>query len=79
MWQRSVPTVQTVQQTVEILQVPFLGLVLGMPVVVHRQVRGRRLCDHSATSSSSVTVGGASDSVHQQSALRCATETGTQG
>ena len=29
-----------VQKTVEIILVPFLGLVLDMPVAVHRQVRG---------------------------------------
>ena len=34
---RRVLTVQTVQLTVESRQVPFLGLVLDMPVVVHRQ------------------------------------------
>ena len=42
------------QQTHEILQVPLLGLVLDIPVVVHRQVRGRRPSDHAATSSQQV-------------------------
>ena len=55
--QLRVPTVQTVYQTVEILQVPFLGLVLDMPVGVHRQVHGLRPRGHAATSSSRATVG----------------------
>ena len=65
--QLRVPTVQTVQQTVEFLQVPFLGLVLTarccastgawpyVPVITQRQVLSR--CDS----------GGASASVHRQS------------
>ena len=57
--------VQTAQQKVEILQVPFLGLVLDMPVVMHRQAS--RPCDYAATSSSGVTVG-CPISDHRQSA-----------
>ena len=46
--QRQVPAVrwvQTVQKTIEFPQVQFLGRVLDVPVVVQRQVRGRRSCD----------------------------------
>ena len=58
--QLRVPTVQTVQQTVEILQVPFLGLVFDSPllcidrymayvfVIMQRQVLSR--CDGGGAS-----------------------------
>ena len=75
--QLRVPTLQTVHMTVEILQVPFLGLVLDMPVVMHRQVHGLRPCDHAATSSSRETVGVPLFSSSTESWLRC--ETGTLG
>ena len=48
MRQSRVPTVQTVQQTDEILQVPYLGLVL--------EVHGLRPCDHAATDKFSAGV-----------------------
>ena len=40
-FQRRVPTVQTVQKTDEFLKLQFLDLV-DMPVIVHRQVRSLR-------------------------------------
>ena len=74
--QLRVPTVQTVQQTVEILQVPFLDWFLTclflcndrcvayVPVIMQRRVLSR--CDS----------GGASASVHRQSGASLWTETG---
>ena len=63
--QRRALTVLTVQKTFEILQVPFLGLVLDSPLLCFTG-RGPRPCDHPATSSSSDS-GGASNSVYRQS------------
>ena len=50
--QRRALTVLTVQKTFEILQVPFLGLVLDSPLLCFTG-RGLRPCDHATTSSSS--------------------------
>ena len=54
--QRRVPTVQTVHLTVEILQVPFLGLVLDMPLCIDRCVADILLIMQRQVSSSSQQV-----------------------
>ena len=42
--QRQVPTIQTVPQTVENLQVQFLEQVVDMPIVIQQKRSPARLC-----------------------------------